>query len=185
MIRVNKMNAMVWAFLEKEGFISAVISRNGLSSLPAEKVQVETLYECNDYGGSKLINVGVNLSWPAMFHYHPAHEEVFLLSAVDTKPLYIVFAFDRLAGFLQKQSRNCLQETDFIIVQMIYNHPLWSSFAIKPGVLHGEFTSLGKKANPVLIVTEPSDMTTNLVDISGLEPLFVAAVNKKRKQETV
>jgi len=171
------MNAMVWAFLEKEGFISAVKSQNGLSALPAEEAQVETLYECNDYGGSKLINVGINLSWPAMFHHHPAHEEIFLLSAVDTKPLYIAFAFDRLTAFMQKQGQNRLQETDFIIVKMIYNHPLWSGFAINPGVLHGEFTSLGEKANPVLIVTEPSGMTTDLVDISGLAPLFIAAVN--------
>ena len=183
MIQICKMNEKVWNYLEGKGLISSVRSGNDLYAMADDRAQVEDVLECNDHGGNKLINVGMNLLWPSMFHHHPAHEEVFLLSGRDTKPLYIAFAFDGLADFVKKRDRRELKESDFMIVEMVYDHPGFSCFAINPGVLHGEFTCPGEKANPVLIVTEPSDMATDLVDISGIKDMFINAV--KRTQEAV
>lgn len=181
MIQVYKMNGKTWDYLISNGFISTVRSRDELYSLPENRAQVDIVHECNAYGGNKLINVGMNLSWPSMFHHHPAHEQVFLMSGMKTKPLYIAFAFNGLEGFMRRKNQECLGEEDFIIVEMLYNNPEWSSFAINPGVLHGEFTCLGEGTNPVLIVTEPSDMATNMVDISEVKDLFVDAVNGKQE----
>ncbi|MGP8314142.1 hypothetical protein ACG0Z4_25060 [Enterocloster aldenensis] len=181
MIQVYEMNGKTWDYLMGNGFISTVRSRNDLSGLTDDRAQVDIVYECNAYGGNKLINVGVNLAWPSMFHHHPAHEQVFLMSCMDTKPLYIAFALSGLEGFMRKKGQEGIGEEDFIIVKMIYNHPEWSCFAINPGVLHGEFTCLGEQANPVLIVTEPSDMTTDMVDVSEARTLFVDAVNVRQE----
>ena len=181
MIQICKMNEKVWNYLEGKGLISSVRSGNDLYAMADDRAQVEVVLECNDHGGNKLINVGMNLLWPSMFHHHPAHEQVFLMSGMKTKPLYIAFALNGLEGFMRRKNQECLGEEDFIIVEMLYNNPEWSSFAINPGVLHGEFTCLGEGTNPVLIVTEPSDMATNMVDISEVKDLFVDAVNGKQE----
>lgn len=183
MIQIRKTNGRAWNYLEGKGLISFVRSGNDLYVMTDDRVRVEVVLECNNHGGNKLINVGVNLSWPSMLHHHPVYEEAFSLSGRNTKPLYIASAFNGLTDFVKERDRREFKESDFTIVEMLYDHSGFSYLAINPGVLYGRFTCPGEKASLMLIATESSDMTIGLVDILGIRDMFISAV--KRTQETV
>jgi len=131
------------------------------------------IYECNEYGGHKLLSVGVNVVWPKLFHIHPDKEDVFLFSSEKTKPLYFIFAYDSLNIFKEKLCTKTLNENDFIIVEMVYNNPKFSYFTVNANVLHGEYTISGKGKNPVFFVTEPTDLAMTVIDLDKYKKYFL------------
>jgi hypothetical protein len=171
-MQTYKINPKIVTMLEKEGYISLIKSRRPLTSLKQDTIEVEHIYECNDFGGHKLISVGINVNWPKYFHYHPEREDLFLISNEETKPLKLAFAYDKTQRFMEKLESKTLTASDFFIVEMVYNHPELSFFTINPYVVHGEFTTSGSTANPKIFVTEPSNLDTNFIDIDIIKDKF-------------
>lgn len=174
-IRIAKLTPEVFDELVAAGLISPLESDKNVNELEPETILVDDINVCTDQGGHKQIVSGINVSWPKFTHWHPAKEEVFLLSAVETKPLYLIFGYDRYDVFLRKLEEGSVQESDLIIVETVFNDPRVCAFSVNPWHPHGEFTCAGAGRNPRLIVTEPTDMPTNMIDVSSIRGMVEAA----------
>ena len=172
-LNIKKMNNITMKNLINCGFIQPIHCSNLLFRVPQGNTKTETIYECNEYGDHKLMAVGVNVSWPKLFHVHPNKEDVFLFTSKETKPLYFVFAYDSLNIFEEKLRKKILNENDFIVVEMLYNNPKFSYFTVNENILHGEYTVRGNKKNPVFFVTESSNLPIRIIDLKEYKKYFL------------
>jgi hypothetical protein len=168
----KKMTHLVMNELVSMGFLCPLNTRKHLMQIDEGTFKVDLVNETNEYGGHKVIAVGINVPWPMGFHYHPSKEEVFLFSSLPSKPLYIAFARASLAVFKEKVKSAKLTPDDFLVIEMRYNDPDLSAFIVNENVLHGEFTTHGNQPNPMIYVTEPASMATNEVNIGTIKSFF-------------
>jgi len=140
-------------------------------NLPQGKNKVEPIYISNsDFGGHKLISVGLN-SNTIRLNSHPDNEEFLLFNtaAEISKKLYLLICKCKHNELQKKIETNELTALDFLLLQMVFNHPQLSLFTMLAFTPHCEITEPIDKPNPCFFVTEPAKLPQNFIDYNDYE----------------
>ena len=117
-------------------------------------------------GPHKLIVATINaLDVAPYFGTHVDNEEFLLIGDATTKPFYLLVALCKRAELEEKIKTHTLSAQDFAALHVRFNDPEVSFFVMLKDVPHGEVTVDGPGTPASFYVTEPRDITTELVDL--------------------
>jgi hypothetical protein len=165
--------------LEKLGLVRAISPTAKLLGTRTATGAVDTFYRTKPaYGTHKLIGVGKR-SLAVKLCTHPENEDFILVNPTEKKykPLFIIIARDKRGAFIKKARGGTLCAKDFFTVEWRFNDPKTCVFTMLKDTVHCEVTIPGPGQHPVFFVTEPSQLTSNYVNIYMRE-----LVVKRRKE---
>jgi hypothetical protein len=152
--------------LERRGLITTLKFTAGALKAPGKRGRVDLIYRTGpQYGPQKLICVGKKDQAIEM-NVHGDKEEllVFNTTGMKFKPLYLIIAMDKLGVFKGKIRGGKLGQKDIMAIELKYNDPATSVFMMNGGVPHCEVTLPGRGQHPLFFVTEPADLSFEVID---------------------
>jgi hypothetical protein len=162
-----KVSPAVIRELEKFELIRALAPTDKILNTRTATGAVDTFYRTKPtHGTHKLIGIGKR-SLTAKLCTHPDNEDFIMINPTDKKykKLFIIMARDKRAAFEKKARAGKLSEKDFFTVEWEYNNPKTCVFTMLKDTVHCEVTVPGPGQHPVFFVTEPSQLTSNYVNI--------------------
>jgi len=163
-------NEKTFKLLENTGILRRFLIASEFASLMENEYSVKEIYRTNIKSGShKLICVNYNIIKPQL-SYHAEKEDFILISKNPDKlkNLYLLISVLKIEELFLKIKNNTINSEDFLIIKLMYNHPIFSFFTLNEDVPHCELTeSSVNKCNPVFYITEPSDLTNNSIDLKN------------------
>lgn len=167
-IKAVKMTKEIMEDLEKRGLIIRLAPESHRPQLSENESSGSTLYASDPaYGGHKLISVIIGNSRMGNFGIHPDNEEFLLIGSNDDKPLFLLISYLTAEALEKKIAGGSAAPSDFICLKCVFNDPEVSFFTMLKGVPHGEASVDGKGTPPKFYVTEPTGLSTDIIDLSS------------------
>ena len=155
--------------LESRGMIIRLAPDSHRPEIGLNESMGITVYTSDpSYGGHKLISVAIGNDRLGNFGIHHDNEEFLLIGSDDDKPLFLLISYLSVDELRDKIVSGSVTEDDFICLRCKFNDPEVSYFTMLSGVVHGEASVLGEGRAPKFYVTEPTDLTTEVIDLSSL-----------------
>ena len=162
----------IFDLLEKKKLIKPLKPTKKAIATRTKTGTVDILYTSRKtFGGHRLMCIGKR-NTKVQLCYHKDNEDLMFLNPgnIDYKPLYLIFAFDKVDVFLKKLKNNDLKNSDFITVKIMYNNMNLSFFTVLKNTVHCEVTTEGnKKQHPVFFVSESSNLKNNKIPHKNLQ----------------
>jgi len=159
----------VFSRLEERHILKRFLSCQPYRELHGKPYDVNELYSTDEiFGGHKLICVNYDNACPEL-GYHEEKEDFILISAQpeNHKPLYLLVGLAEHDVMKQKIMERRLGSEDFLIVELVFNDPVFSFFTMNSKIPHCELTQDGdKRPHPYFFVTEPRDLNTVKMDLN-------------------
>ena len=162
----------VFNFLEKNKLIKTLKPTKKAVTTKTKTGTVDILYTSRkNFGSHRLMCIGKR-NTKVQLCYHKDNEDLFFLNPenIDYKPLYLIFAVDKVDVFLKKLKNDELKNSDFITVKIMYNNINFSFFTVLKNTVHCEITMENdKKQHPVFFVSESSNLKNNKIAHKNLK----------------
>ena len=156
----------VFNFLEKRKLIKTLKPTKKAITTKTKTGTVDILYTSRKaFGSHRLMCIGKR-NTKVQLCYHKDNEDLFFLNPndIDYKPLYLIFAIDKIDVFLKKLKNDELTNSDFITIKIIYNDIKFSFFTILKNTVHCEITAENDlKQHPIFFVSESSNLENNKI----------------------
>lgn len=173
-ITLKPINACekVFNLLEKKKLVRTLKPTRKAITTRTKTGTVDILYTSRkNFGSHRLMCIGKR-NTKVQLCYHKDNEDLFFLNPgnIEYKPLYLVFAVDKIDVFLKKLKDDELKNSDFITVKIMYNNINFGFFTVLKNTVHCEITTEdNNKQHPVFFVSESSDLKNNKVPHKNLK----------------
>lgn len=160
----------VFNLLEKKKLIKTLKPTKKAIETRTKTGTVDILYTSRKtYGSHRFMCIGKR-NTKVQLCYHKDNEDLFFLNPnnIDYKPLYLIFALDKVDFFLKKLKSNKINNSDFITVKIMYNSVNFSFFTVLKNTVHCEVTTEQDKQHPVFFVSESSNLKNNKIPHKNL-----------------
>ena len=172
-ITLKPVNACekIFDVLERKKLIKTLKPTKKAITTRTKTGTVDILYTSRKtFGSHRLMCIGKR-NTKVQLCYHKDNEDLLLLNpfGMEYKPLYLVFAVDKIDAFLKKLKNDKLKNSDFITVKVEYNNEKFSFFTVLKDTVHCEITADEKdKQHPVFFVSESSNLKNNKISHKNL-----------------
>jgi len=168
-IKAVDMTKAVMEDLEAKNFIIRLAPDSHREPVEEGDSKGQTIYSSDiAYGGHKLISVIINRDEFSAFGIHKDNEEFLLIGSNEDKTLHLLISYLGETELREKIEDGSVSSDDFICLNCRFNDPEVSFFTMLKGVPHGEKSVRGKGTPSKFYVTEPTDLASVPIDISGL-----------------
>lgn len=167
-ITLKPVNACskIFNLLEQKKLIKLLKPTKKAITTKTKTGTVDILYTSRKtFGSHRLMCIGKR-NTKVQLCYHKDNEDLFFLNPdnIDYKPLYLIFALDKIDVFLKKLKNNELKNSDFVTVKIMYNNMSFGFFTVLKNTVHCEITTENdKKQHPVFFVSESSNLKNNKI----------------------